>query len=478
MKKFQKILALVLACVMVFSLAACEKKPAENKDPQTEVNNGSEEKTYDFKGVTVKAIGNEWNNLDNTENPKYAEAKAYVEKKYNIKLEKGVLEGANGRNEAELLIASINAGDPAAHIINLNSQIMVPCFTNDILLDITDYLDELQVGSAYTDVASWKGRCYGVAYENIGDTWVLVYDRDKLKEIGMEKTPTDLFMEGKWDYESCKAYLADMKSKLAEDEYPIACYPTHWGWMAASANGVQICDGNGNINFTDEAVIEALTFYQELEEAGLAFPAWATYSEEEDDYTDGDIRYAVNDPSIIIKRAETWQLSGLDFNFGVVYWPWGSNVTCTGDYTTLSDNYNTAGCYWGFDAIVKDAVKVTGIPGNVLALIDQDYRNAVADDHFEWMHDAYVAEKKGTYSNEGPEAGEPRSFRTEQDIELFDWGHTRYKADFSWAFDAGKLTETEFMFYRIFLEYKDVRSMAESFENSSKAKLKEAGVIE
>lgn len=490
MRKTKSLLALALASAMLLSLTACDKTPASVTSTSTPAStvastdtstastdddaDALKDVTYDFGGVTVKCFGSEWNNLD-SEDAKYVEARTAVEQKYNIKLEKAAMEGYDGYNDDDILIASIAAGSPAAHIINLNPESMVSCYVNDLLFDLTDSLDKLQVGSRYTDVATWKGHCYGVAYENIGDTWVLVYDRDYLNEIGMEKTPTDMFMEGKWDYESCKAYLAEMKSKLPDGVYPIGSYPFWWGVMASSANGVQLVDVNGNVNFTDEAVVEATRFYQELEEEGLAFPAYLT-RDDEGGIADADLAYSLDDDRIVIARAETWQLSGLDFNYGVVYWPWGSKVKCTGDYTTLSENYSTAGVYWGIDAIVAAAVEDTGIPGEVLALIDQDYRYAVADDGFEWMHEAWLEEEAGTASNEGPEAGLPRSFRTEQDIELFDWAHTRYKADYAWSFDSAEFVNIWKMFQDIFLEYTDVRSTLESFENEAIANLKEAGI--
>lgn len=494
-----RMLAILLTLVMMLGLVGCSKETKENpadstntagntdtsssnqtaKDDKKEETNTADattpapteepvaepEEVYDFGGVVVKVFGSEWNNVD-SEETKYVEARDYVEQKYNIKLEKAVMEGYDGYNDDDILISSIAAGDPAAHIINLNPESMVTCYVNDILFDLTDCIDDLQVGHIYTDVATWKGHVYGVAYENIGDTWVLVYDRQLLKDIGMEKTPTDMFMEGKWDYESFRSYCADMKAKLPDGVYPLGCYPFHWAVMAASANGEQIVDVDGNLNLNSEAVIEATDFYQQLEEDQLVFPMWAN-----EDWSDYDLAYAVNDERIVMKRAEVWQLGGLDFDFGIVYWPWGSNVTCTGDYTTLSDSYGTAGVYWGMDAIVAAAVDATGIPGDVLAKIDQDYRCKVADDGFEWMKEAYRQEQLGNFSNEGPEAGEARNFYTEQDVELFDWGHTRYVPDYAWSFSSAGLCDCWGVFEEIFMQYADVRSKLESYQNEGVANL-------
>ena len=352
-KSTSKLLALALAGVMTLGALGCggEKTPTTEPTKAPEPTKAASQPAatptpagYDFGGVTVKVFGAAWNDVEKDE-PKFVEAKTYIEKKYNIKLQKATMEGYDGTNDAEILVSSIAAGDPAAHIINLNPESMITAFTKDILFDLTDYLDEIKVGKAYTDVATWKGRCYGVAYENIGDTWVLVYDRDYLKSIGMTKTPTDMFMEGKWDYESFRAYCAEMKSKLPDGKYPIGQYPFHWGAMAASANGAQIVNPDGSLNLTSEAIVEATQFYQKLEEDGLAFPMYLHRDADgkiivlEDGSQDVDFAYALDDDRIVMKRVETWQLGGIDYEYGIVFWPWGSNVTCTGDYTTLSDNY-------------------------------------------------------------------------------------------------------------------------------------------
>lgn len=432
-----------------------------------------EETTYDFGGVTVKAFGSEWNNLD-SEEVVYKEAKALVEKKYNITLEKAAMEGYDGTNDDDLLITSIAAGDPVTDIITLNPESMVTLFINNALYDITDYKDELQVGSVYTDAGSWKGRCYGVSYDNLGDAWVLVYDRQLLKDIGMEKTPTEMFMEGNWDYTSFKSYLSDMKSKLPDGTYPIGQYPYHWGVMAASANGTPIMTSDAKLNFTSEAIIEAMNVYQELEEDGLAYPA--KQITKEDGTTGYDYAYAADDERIVLKRVEAWQLPSLNFEYGVVFWPWGSNVTCEGDYTTLSDNYKIASSYWGFDAVVAASCDKLGIPGEVMTQIIYDYRCAVASDGKTWMHDAWVAEQSGNYTNYGAEFGEPRSFYTEEDMQLYDWAHSRFVADYSWAIDSAELAQTWTPFKEIFFDYKDVRATLESYYNEAVANLEEVGL--
>lgn len=492
-KTFKQLLALGMVVTTAGSLTGCGKTNTSNTnvDPTQAVTEAADssastsdesatseestEETYDFGGITVKAFGGQWNNLDSDELV-YTEAKAYVEEKYNIKLEKAAMEGYDGTNDDDLLITSIAAGDPCVDLISVNPESMVSLFLNNVLFDITDYKDELEVGSLYTDVASWQGKCYGVSYDNIGDAWVLVYDRQLLKDIGMSKTPTEMFMEGNWDYASAKAYLTEMKSKLPDGTYPIGQYPYHYAVMAGSANGAPMIGADGKLNYTNEFFIEAMNFYQELEEDGLAYPA--AQITKEDGSTGYDYAYAVDDDRIVLKRAEAWQLSGLDYEYGIVFWPWGSGVSCDGDYTTLSDSYGIAGSYWGFNGVVDASVEKLGIPGEVLTKITYDYVTASSNDGKTWMHEAWEAEQNGTYTNVGAEYGEARSFYTEEDIELYDWAHSRFITDYSWAFDSASLIKCWTPFKEIFYDYKDVRSTLESYYNEGKAALEEVGLTQ
>lgn len=490
-ERIKKLTALSLSVAMVAGLSACgnaatpvteEQTPAgetattetTEATTQTTEEETPQEITYDFGGVTVQAFGSEWNNLDNEENLVAQEAKKLVEEKYNIKLVKAAMDGYDGYNDDDLLIASVAAGDPVADIITLNPESMVSCYQNGILYDMTEYLDTLKVGSIYSNAGSWQGRCYGISYDNLGDSWVLVYDRDYLKEIGMEKTPTDMFMEGKWDYASFEEYCTEMKSKLPDGVYPIGCYPYHWAVMAAGANGETICDDQGNVNITKDAFIETLEFYQKLENEGLAYPMSLTL-DENGEATEADYAYAVTDEKIVMKRAEAWQLSGLEFNYGIVYWPWGSDVTCNGDYTTLSDNYKVNTSYWGVDCVVAASIDKTGIPGDVLEQIIFDYREAVTDGGLDWMREAYEQERAGDNTCYGKEFGETRSFYTEQDIELYDWGHSRFQADLSWAMDSAGIVDVWNSFFYVLAGYQDARSTMESYYNEAQANLKDAG---
>lgn len=479
-QRMMKLAALFTCAAMVMgSFAACGndgEKPAGDDDTNvsaTPTDEPDAEPTYDYKGQVVKVYGSAWGNVD-SEDLVYQEAKKTVEDKYGIKLVKAEISGSESEWD-DLIISSITAGDPIVDIITLNPENTLSCFMNGVLFDMTDYVDDMKIGKIYSDAGTWQGKCYGISYDNLGDAWCLVYDREYLKEIGMEKTPTEMFMEGKWSYADFEAYCAEMKAKLPEGVYPIGQYPYHWGVMAAGANGTAICDMDCNLGLLDDAYIEALEFYRGLEEKGLAFPM--VQSTDAEGNVVQDIAYTIDDERIIMARAEPWQLSGIGYEYGITFWPWGSQVTCEGDYTTLSENYKVTTCYWGVDVIINDSCAKTGIPGEVMMQIMYDYRAACnGEDGNQFMHDAYESEIAGNpmYGNA---IGETRSFWTQEDIDLYDWAHSRFQADMSWAMASADIFSSWKATADVLLRYYDARSSMESYYNTAKAALEDAGVV-
>ena len=476
-QRTMKLAALFTCAAMVMgSFAACgggnNNDVTPTPTPGDTTPTEAPEKEYDFGGKEIKVFGSAWGDVG-SEDPVKQEAIKSVEDKYKIKFVKAELASPESSYDDQI-ITSVANGDPIVDIITLNPDCMLSCFMNGVMLDMTDYVDDLKIGSIYIEAGTWQGKTYGISFDNLGDSWCLVYDRDYLAQIGMEKTPTDMFMEGKWSYADFEAYCADMKAKLPEGVYPIGQYPFHWGVMAAGANGSVVCDMDCHLGLLDDGYIEALTFYADLEKKGLAFPMKQT---EVDGTITQDIAYSMGDERIVMKRAEAWELGGISFNYGVTFWPWGSQVTCPGDYTTLSDNYKVTCAYWGVDSIVAQSCENLGIPEEVMVQIVYDYRAAMnGDNGNKFMHDAYESEQSGnpTY---GKDFGKPRSFTTDQDIELYDWAHGRFQGDMAWAMASADIFSTWKSTGDVLLRYYDVRSTMESYYNQAKTALEDAGVV-
>lgn len=243
----------------------------------------AEEESYDFGGQVIKVYGGNWGKLDpdsTDDNTVYLDNAAQIEAKYNVKFEYTYPEGYDGYNLSDIVISSLNSGEGCVDIMSSDPDALISLIGGGYICDITDTYEQLEVGSLYTGAATWAGHVYGLTFDNIGDTYMLVYSREYLEEIGMDVTPTEKFLNGEWDYDSCIEYLTEMKAKLPDGVYPISTHYFHWACMAGSANGVEAINSDGVIGITDESFTEAMEFYQQLMSLGLAAPMEATTNDD------------------------------------------------------------------------------------------------------------------------------------------------------------------------------------------------------
>ncbi len=444
------------------------------------------EESYDFGGVTVKVFGNQFNNIkpDAENNEVQLEAKAFVEEKYNIVLEyaDANAEGWDGYNMGEVVQTTMSAGATFANILDVGPEGLAGMMVGGILSEITDDIDQLEVGSVYTDAVSWAGKCYGMTFDNIGDTYAMIYSRDQFAEWGIDETPTDKFMAGEWSYDDMRTYLSEkVKPNLPEGVYPMGIHFFHWQSMAGAANGAVAVSSEGKINVTEENYLESLSYYQNLMKDGLAYPV--TYEFDEDGNpisSDNPIGADNMGTKIAITRCESWEFSGLQSKigeWGIAMWPWGDDITCEGDYTTLSDNYATAQSYWGSCLVPADAEEQTGIAPIDLVKIAKDYYDYISPSGAEGRHNAWLAEQNGEEPAIGFEAGTSRSFCTVEDMELYDWAHTRVVFDWSKPFDDADICDIWSLSREIICYGNDARSTAESYYQAALAKAEEMNLI-
>jgi hypothetical protein len=434
------------------------------------------EESYDFGGATVKV---NWGviNPDRTEEEKARDAKYYeaelaIEEKYNIDLVyvNPADYGDDGYNLDEVVQTTISAGEGFTNILDMGPDKLLGMIAGGLVSEV-EGIEELEVGSIYTDAVSWGGKCYGMSFDNLGDTYTMIYSRDYLEEIGMDVTPTDKFMAGEWSYDDMKEYLTEMKAKLPEGVYPISIHWNAWVGMSGAANGAPSATTEGVWNIKNEAFLDSLTFYRELIDEGLAHPVELGYDEETGELSSASAPWGTGDMnnSIVIANAEGWYYPGLYGqigNWGIVYWPWGDNVTCEGDYTTLSENYRTGHVYWGSNVVLADAEKQTGISPLNLIRIAKDFQDMTNPAGAAGRHAAWEAEQAGEVPPIGYYTGEPRDFCTEQDIELYDWGHTRVIIDLSKAFSDSNICEIQRLALNVILQPEGVSSDARAVAQS------------
>ena len=434
--------------------------------------------------TVIRVFGNKWNELDpEAEGDKtmYLDAAAQVEEQFNVKFVYSKPDGYDGYNLAELVQAGITAGDAGIDILDSEPDALMSFISSGSLADLTEDMDQIEVGSIYKEAGTWQGRCYGMTFDNVGDVYMMVYSRDYLEEIGMDVTPTEKFMAGEWSYSEMKEYLTEMKSKLPEGVYPMGIHYYHWTSMASAANGVIQIDSNGGINFNDERFIEAASFYNELINEGLACPI-GIMRDENGVQTDDEVYYAVGDMNtkFVIGRIEAWQAGGMVDSvgeWGVTMWPWGDSIECEGDYTTLSEDYKTAQAYWGTCVIPVTAEEKTGMEAIDLMKIANAYYDLVQPTGAAGRKAAWEAEQAGETPAIGYDAGSARNFCTEEDMELYDWAHSRVAYDWAKPFDNADITDIWDLSAQIIGEGLDARSCADSAYQKAIAEATELGLI-
>ena len=527
MKK--RLLAVLLAAVMVTGMVACGGNDSGSNTGDTGNNNsntgntgnnnstggstddgntddgntddggedqggGTDEASYDFGGAVVRVSGGYFGDLNESsagsvEYERKWEIMHQVEEKYNIKVEYTNLEGDDGWSTQDAILAGITSGEAYADIFCQGDDIVVGL--REYLEDITNDVDQLQMGSIYVEAGTWAGHTYGWTYDNMGSVYALVYSREYLDSIGMDKTPTDMFEEGKWSYDDAIEYLTELKSKLPTDTYPIGVHTNHWVSMAPAANGVVSVDSNGNIHMTDPAYCSALDFYKQLLELGLAYPITDVYPDPEGSgglystqtYSLDTLSRVGNPGTHVISMAEAWQMGGLLGSigeWGIVPWPWDPQyVSVSGDYTTLSDGYKVAQSIWTDVLVPKAEYRGAGakdIPGIVLHLIAKDFVDWCAADGAAARLAMFQAEQAGQdYVNLGYNPGSLDTFCTEQDVAIYDWLHSRVMCDWGHSMQSNGYVLVNRNAAYVIAYGDDSRSSGESFQASGDAAMKDAG---
>lgn len=465
-----------------------EESSAEGEADGGEAADG---KTYDFGGAVVRVNGGMWGDLseNNKENPSYTtkwDLASQLEEKFGIKIEYVELENNDGYSTDKAIQATITAGECFADLFCIDDPTTVSL--RNYLVDVTPFKDELQMGSIYLEPATWGGKTYGFTYDNMGSVYVMVYSRDYLKKIGMDVTPTEKFLAGEWSYDDCQEYLTELKAKLPDGTYPMSLHSNHWASMAPAANGAVSVDSDGVIHIADDNYIEAIEFYRELVDLGLACPSDpvrnddGTFEKSGQKYGQDDMCTATEDKSYVITMAEAWQMNGLEGKlsgqWGIVPWPWGSAVTVSGDYTTLSPEYHTAQSIWTNMVAPKQEYRGEGakqIPDNDLFQIAKAWCDLNSAAGAAARTAMYEAEKAGQpYENLGYTPGTQGDFSTMEDAALYDWLHSRVMVDWGHAVSELGYVDVNSSAMYIIVGGDDGRSTAESFKSEGEAKMADA----
>lgn len=508
--KFKKGVLLLVLCIALSGLTACSgagtlendsaiseqdkqqvvaEKPGEQSEAGTESDGEveteaeteaeTEEDPFpgaDLGGVTIRVAGlQNPETADEAKKEMWRERQKYVEEKFNCKLEFDALEGIEWNDVPNAIITSLAAGDPIVDIGEMSRYYISDLVTNDAILDLTEAVKAYNFPKAYYEGGcQWGDKIVGFSKNPMFPWSAIVYNRDMIKAAGMEKTPGEMFKEGKWSLDDFYDYCVELKSKLPEGVNVFGIHALNWARGAAYANGACMMDPNTYIpSYTSEAFYEVIEFFQKLVSEGIAVNATeVTRDDGTTGYDWNTAQQGFAEGKLAMAHGDEWDFEtfAASFDYGIVPFPWGSNVTIeNNDYRTLSDNYSNYYKDCGVFVIVKGAEKKA---------TPEQYMNLV----FSYLQEEgeFLIENREKEAKGEPivprDAGQPRNFTSDLDVELWDWYVSRVK------FDPTDTTAQSNVFFRALYEVcatnKDPRSAFEAVIGEDAYSLVEAGLVD
>ncbi len=344
-----------------------------------------------------------------------------IEKEWNVKLEFTKAPDVEWGKVPEAIAKAHAAGDDVADIYDLSRVYLPSLARNKAIADLTDVLKDAKIAKRYIDTATIGDHIYGAAPFIAGEG--IFYNRKMINDAGMDKTPSEMFDEGKWSYTDFISYMEELASKLPADTKPFLIDPYYWLTFAPGANGSTIVDTTGKLKYTDPAMVETLEVLKTLKDKGLLYDPIKN-EEGKDDYWSTPAETFEKGTGVAMTHRASWQAAGLvdKIDFGYVPYPWGSNVTIDeskvgqkGAYKTLSDNYH-ATAYDAATFVMRAGIEELGNPEDIfyflLSISDQDY-----------MIKEYLVDN-GELEAEEKEY-DPRFFSDELDVELYEFNLSR-----------------------------------------------------
>jgi len=322
----------------------------------------------DLGGITLRwaGFGNPYD-----DNPVYAArnqaSRERVESRFNVTLEFlendsiEVATGATWGTVPDAIIASIAAGDPVTHLFWGNGAYWFPTLANGGYLRNMDSFVRNNFPLAYWEFVGQAadGTVYGFM-DMPPYAWnIFVYNRDLIRSVGMDMTPSEMFVAGRWSLDDFYNYLVELNALLPDDVTAFGPHPTWFKRMATFANGGYIVNPHTHVpGLLLEETLEPLRLFQRLVQDGLFLqPGFMTH-DEGSPFPGGHFTWGAafiggshdelfRSGRVAIANSAPWGFegSGENFEFGVVPPPWGSNVTfpASGDWRDLKSQtaYNS-----------------------------------------------------------------------------------------------------------------------------------------
>jgi len=381
----------------------------------------------DLGGVTIKTHHiTDPMSVDEAVREPFLQRQEIVEKKFNVKLTfQGLGETITWTDVPNQLLTSVAAGDPLVDIFQPSRYYVAQFMLNDLLADITDDVIAFGLPESYYAGTWWDNRIIGFHSIPLTTYEHLIYDRGIILDVGMEKTPGEMFMEGKWSWDDFYDYLVELKSKLPEDIAPFYSNPLRMARKFVYANGGMVQDSHTNLPmYNTEPYFQTIEFMQKLYRDGLYHGLTPTGVNDAGQVT---YRTSVNPyvwgESLVIQDGFNWNYETeayVNMDWGIVPYPWGPNVTFNEDFTSIDDmleGYYSSNHDQSFFAIVKGRgaglVKASGTDYINMMFTYNENNGKQLIVNLERIAEGLPAVDR--------EYGTERFFQTELDVLLYDW---------------------------------------------------------
>jgi len=272
----------------------------------------------------------------------------WVEQTFNITMEFNFVEALFEWAEVpEQVIASVAANDPVVHAFRgTNSTLWLPTLARaGVLVEDNGWIRENFPPNWWAVAGEFDGTIFGFESQfpyaaNMG----LLYNRPMILAAGMEYTPSEMFMQGRWSHDDFYEYMSLLNERLPADVVPLAAPHNQLAMGFAFANGTSLKNPATNLPvYLEESFLEVVRFMQRLAESGIMAPpgfnaeaevwSWAA-----DFFPPPRPRFhEENSAMVISQRFQFYESSGY-IEHGFVPYPWGSNVQwpASGDWRDLS----------------------------------------------------------------------------------------------------------------------------------------------
>ena len=260
-----------------------------------------------------------------------------VEERYNVKV-RYVTYPANaswGPARISAMIEAEMGGNPLADVYYHISSDWIPQLVNgNAIGSVEDFLKPGAIGEdvpqKVKEAATYKKKAYGFSLSSLGIESGFYYNADIVARLGLPN-PTDLYLDGGWNWTTFKNWALQAKAALSAEEYVIGGVIAEYAENLVPLNGGDfIDDARGRVVFDRQEALDTYAFIKELYDAELWEPS--------PEYDDGSVEWKTG--KVIFHPGHFWFIKAdnrwggvLNFELGFVPFPMSeAYIAAGGEY--------------------------------------------------------------------------------------------------------------------------------------------------